>query len=187
MRRLGLALLGALQGCASVPLIWTPAQRPSAASCAAPGAPTNAPWQLVSAPGFTFCVPPDWRTSDGRTWQGGGGSVTWGLGTPPPRQVVRPVTVLVRAPAGGGMPTQGAIRAAAAAQGIPQCSTNRRSQPVGGQTAELYDTDCDGEHHTGAWWGSLGVYLQGEGGTDGTASLQLQVYRTVRFVPQSGP
>jgi len=186
MRRLLLGLFCLLSGCASGPRMWTPVQRPSAASCAAPGAPTDAPWQLVSAPGFTFCVPSDWRTSDGRTWHGAGGSVTWGLGTPP-RRVGPPMIVEMRVPPGGGMPSPAAIQAAAAAQGAPQCSTYRRSEKVGGQVAELYDTECNGEHHTGARWESAGVYLQGEGGMDGTASVQLQVYRTVRFVPQSGP
>ena len=180
MRGYALALLGIVGGCASGPRMWTPAGRLSAATCAAPGAPSGAPWQLVTAQGFTFCVPPDWRTADGRRWQGADGSVQWGLGTPP-RRALDSGTVAVRVPMGGGMPSPADIRAAAAAQGIAQCNTERRVEQIGGQTAALYDAECDGQHHTGAQWETLGIYLQGEAGGAFAATLQLQIYRTVRF------
>ena len=184
MRPWALALTLTLPACASGPPVWTPAARTSAATCAPPEDATAPAWQLVTTPRFTFCVPPEWTTADGRTWRGAGGSLTWGTGVAPERHVVRSVQVRVRVPPGGGPPTTAEVAAAAAAQGQgpPSCSSYRRSERVGGQVATLYDNECDNRHMTGGLWPDAGVYFQGEAGDAVTASQQLQVLRTVRFL-----
>jgi hypothetical protein len=184
MRQRVLIGLLLIQACASGPPAWTPAARLSPASCTAPGVPAAEPWQLVAGDGFTFCVPADWHTSDGRTWRGGGGSITWGTGAPPPGPVISG-EVVTRVPV-GQMPSQGSLQAAAEAQVRARCSVNRFTERVGGLPAALHDTECDGRHFTGARWETPGVYLQGEAGDAWTASLQLLVYRTVRFAPTGG-
>ena len=164
-----------------------PAARTSAATCAPPDTVTAAAWQLVATPRFTFCVPPAWTTDDGRTWRGGGGSLTWGTGVPPDRRTVRRVEVRVRVPTSGGPPTQAQVEAAAAAQGQgrPSCTSYARSEHIGGQVAGLYDNECDNQHMTGAQWAAAGIYFQGEAGDAATASQQLRVFRTVRFLAAS--
>lgn len=144
------------------------------------------PWQLVSAQGFTFCVPADWQTADGRTWHGAGGSITWGTGVAP-RQAVASGVVVLRVPANGAMPSEAAVRAAAEAQHGTRCSPHRFTERIGGTTANLFDTECEGQYHTGVQWDDPAVYFHGETGNAGTASLQLQVYRTTRFTSVGCP
>ena len=175
-----------LLGCASSPPMWTPAERLSAASCNAAGDSAAAPWRLVPTPTFTFCVPPNWRTDDGRTWAGDGGTITWGVGTPPARPVVQgDIVVVVPVPPGGGMPSQEAIREAAGSQ-LPDCRSDRREERIGGQFASVSDAGCNGRHHTEARF-DAGVYLEGDTDLDATAALQMNVYRTVRFTSQGAP
>jgi len=187
MRPWALALILTLPSCASGPPVWTPAARTSAATCAPPDSTAAAAWRLVTTPNFTFCVPPAWSTADGRTWRGSGGSLTWGTGVAPVRHVVRTVEVHVRMPPGGGPPTQAEVEAAAAAQGQgpPSCTSYRRSERVGGRVAALYDNECDNRHMTGATWAQAAIYFQGEAADAVTASQQLQVFRTVRFLVAS--
>ena len=180
--RLRILLLVLVAACASAPPIWTPAARTSPASCSAPGGPVSPEWQLVTGDGFTFCVPPDWRTTDGRTWHGtGGSSVTWGAGAMPRREVVSGV-VTMRVPAGGAPPSRAAVEAAAQAQLGQQCTTDRHAESVGGQPARLVDFSCQGQHNTSIQWTGAALYFEGETGDAREASLQLQVYRTVRFL-----
>jgi len=188
MRHLTPMALAMLQACASSPPMWTPAARTTVASCAAPGAPAAPSWQLVTADGFTFCVPADWRSADGRTWHSADGSVTWGTGIPGPRDVVTgSVIVLVPVGGAGAMPSPSAMQSAANAQMRERCSNDRFAEKVGGRSATLFDNECDGRHNTGAQWGAPAVYFRGEAGDAATASLQLQVYRSTRFVSATGP
>jgi len=184
MRLCALAVVVILPACASGPAVWTPAARTSPESCAPPEPSTAAPWQLVTTPTFTFCVPQAWSTEDGRTWRGPGGSVTWGTGRAPERTVVQRVEVRVRVPPGGGPPTRAEVEAAAAAQGKgpPSCTSYRHSERVGGPVATIYDNECDNRHMTGALWLDAGIYFQGEASDAVTASHQLQVFRSVRFL-----
>jgi len=190
MRPILLVVSILLASCAGNRQVWTPTSRVSAVSCRAPGDSGAVPWRLVSTPTLTFCVPPSWRTRDGRTWEGDGGTITLGFGSPPPRRMIQgTVVVQVPVPSGGGMPSQEAIAAAAAAQGValPDCHSDRRNERIGGQFAALYDTECNGKHRTGAQFDAAGVYLQGEADFSTTAFLQLAVYRTIRFVGQTAP
>jgi hypothetical protein len=175
-----------VQSCASGPRLWTPAARPSAASCSVPGQNPTTLWRLVSAQGFTFCVPGDWETADGRTWRGAGGSITWGTGFPP-RQATVSGTVVMRVPANRGMPSEAEVRAAVEAQLGVRCSPYRLKESIGGAAADLYDTECNGQHHTGARWESPAVFFQGQADSPSAASLQLQVYRTTRFTTGAAP
>jgi hypothetical protein len=158
-----------LLSCASAPTVWAPVARPSPASCSAPSAPTSTPWQLVVADGFTFCVPSDWRPSDERTWSGGGGWVRWGANATGAPIAVRD-QVTSRPMAFGEVP-------------VPRCSDNQFPGTVDGQAVDFEDIDCAGKHNTSAQWRGIAIHLWGECTSGGTASLQLQVYRTVRVVP----
>ena len=128
-------------------------------------------WKEVRATGFTFCVPANWRPSgrarggvDARTWRGGSGSITWGKGNP-----VREVrTVIVAVPVGSPIPE-------------PPGHVRRFTETIGEAAAEMWDNEFDGERYTGAEWKSRSVYITGEGNGGDVASLQLRVYRTVRF------
>jgi len=186
MRCAGLTFLLLLQACASGPAPWAPTERPSPVSCNAPGASATAPWILVTGAGFTFCVPHDWRLRDSHRWEGGGGSIRWGTG-PLPLKVFRPDDV---SPAGVRIPgsTSRDLPPVGASEGenVPLCSTRLSKERIDGQTVDLRDTDCDGKHYTDAQWPDSSVFLQGEAHSVGTASLQLMVYRTVRFLPPVG-
>lgn len=179
LERVGFLLL--MAACASAPP-WAPAARVSPASCTAPGAPADAHWQLAQGDGFTFCVPADWQTLEGRRWQWGSAAIAWGRGTPP-RHVLVSGTVRMRVPVGGGMPSQGEVEAAARSQIAAQCSTQDYHENVGGQSAALSDVRCGDTYSTGVHWFGSDLYLQGDADDAGTALLELQIYRTVRFLP----
>jgi hypothetical protein len=78
------------------------------------------------------------------------------------------------------------VQAAAEAQVHRRCSADRSTERIGGYVAILHDTECDGKHFTGARWAAFQTYLQGEAEGPGSASLQLMIYRTVRFDRESG-
>jgi len=186
MRGSTLTILMLVQACASGPTGWTPAARVDPASCAAPSTPAGKPWQLVAEAGFTFCVPSDWRL-DGHMWRGGGGSITWGIGTPAPWPMIRGEVVgtitgpVTRINSTGQVTSQGTVPMVADnAQGGAQCSDQRFTERVGGLMANFYHV-CFGRHFTGAWWLTRGVYVTGDAADALTAELQMQVYRSVRF------
>jgi hypothetical protein len=181
MRLCIVGVLLVLPACASAPP-WAPAARVSPTSCSAPGAPAEAHWQLVQGDNFTFCVPGDWQSIEGRRWQWGSGAITWGRGAPPPRRMVSGV-VTVRVPVGGAMPSQGEIEARARSQIAAECSTQDYRETIGGQSAALYDVRCGETYSTGAHWFGSDIYLHGDADDAGTALLELQVYRTLRFLP----
>ncbi len=173
-----------LPACASAPPMWTPAARTTAASCAAPAPSAAASWQLVAARGFTFCVPTDWEATGARSWRTAGGTMHWGTGTPARHPVVSGV-IEMRVPAGGPPPSSAELEDAARAQVAQRCSNRRFSESVGGRPAALFDTECDGVHYTGSQWTAPAVYFQGEAENDATAVVELQVYRSARFVADS--
>ncbi len=181
MRQSLMASLLLLQACATAPP-WAPDARVSPASCVAPGAPANAHWQLAQGDGFTFCVPADWQSLEGRRWQWGSAAISWGRGTPP-RRVLVSGTVRMRVPVGGAMPSQGEIEAMARGQVAAQCSTQDYDERVGGQSAAMFDVRCGDIYSTGVHWFGSNLYLQGDADDAGTALLELQIYRTVRFLP----
>ena len=185
MRFAVLALFCIVTACAGGRPIWTPAARITPASCAAPDSVATRPWHLVATSGFSFCAPPDWRTTDGRRWSGSGGSLTWGTGAPPPRVVGVQRSITFTTTSSDPLQAQAAAEAAARRSQPPRCDNDQRAENIGGQPANVYDTDCHSVHLTGATWS--GLYFQGEAADRETAALELQVYRTVRFVSQPGP
>jgi hypothetical protein len=177
------ALIGVvlIQACATAPAMWTPAARPSAATCSAPGAPASTPWRLVAGQGFTFCVPASWRSSDGRTWRSGGSVVGWCTSrdlAECPR-----VTFEISGPVISS-PSQ--VGAAALTQGGDVCSSDRLDESVGGLPATLQDYHCNAHHVTEASWSALALHFFGATDDASTARLQLQIYRTVRFASGLG-
>ncbi len=181
MRRNALVVI-VLAACASVPPLWTPAARTSATSCTNPGADPTPPWRLVGGAGFTFCVPSDWSASDDHTWQGGGGSITWSLANPASALVYRQVIT--------DRPVQPGDIAQEGPNGVfsvTPCSSRRMEELIGGQHASLMASDCPGQQRTYANWATLALHFSGRAPGPATANLQLQVYRSVRFLPREQP
>jgi hypothetical protein len=176
MRNAALISFVLVQACAVAPPIWTPAARPSAATCNAPGAPDSTPWQLVMGQGFTFCVPATWQSSDRRTWRSGGSLIGWCTETLAqcPRVQYEFIGQIITDPSQEGA-------AAIADEGNP-CSGDHYKEIVSGASADLEDWRCNGHHVTSAVWFAQKVFFFGQTEDAVTARLQLQVYRTVRFV-----
>jgi len=177
MRGAWLGVLGLLAACASAPPMWTPAARTSAVTCSAPDAPPTAGWQLVMGQGFTFCVPTGWVSSDGHTWRKAGSVLGWcsrdRIDQCP--QVHGEVTAAVVSD-----PSQ--MTAAGIYNEGGACSSDRYSTTTSGTLAVLFDEYCNGHHMTHAAWDERGLLFFGETDDPETARLELQVYRTVRFV-----
>jgi len=181
MRHRACAIILLAAACATAVPTWAPVARTAPESCSAPGAPAGVAWQLVTAPGLTFCMAPGWHARDASTWIGTAGSVTWGTGTPPARSGAVVVRDYVRSCQVRGGCT------AYEPSGPPSCSDNRGSEVIGGQAATVYDLACSGRHMTGATWREAGIWFQGDAEDGQTASLELMVFRTMRFVGPAGP
>jgi len=62
---------------------------------------------------------------------------------------------------------------------------NRFSESIGGYVAELWDNEYEGKFYTGAQWQTpTRIYLEGESTNARASDQQLEIYRTVRFIPQ---
>ena len=148
----------------------------SAATCSNPAAAPAAPWQLVTGEGFTFCVPANWHSSDGRTWRAGGAFIGWctrdHFAQCPNVSGELPLIVISN-------PQQATAAAIAHEGGV--CSYDRFDDTVSGALATLSDQQCHGRHVTEAIWRVRGLYFFGQTDDAVTARLQLQVYRTLRF------
>ncbi len=150
------------------------ASTPNTAYTAADAEPCNvalpadtAPWQLVRAQGFTFCVPGDWTPTRGRSssWRTQGASIRW-----TDDQELAPV--VFRDP---GDPTPPPAY-------MPR--TGRRiTETIGGREAELWMLDTGGGVRTDATWRRPYLRISGEARTRELGMLQLDIYRTVRFAP----
>ena len=127
-------------------------------------------WREVVADGFRFCVPSSWRAS-GRTWQHGGASISWGVGSRPARQAA---TTVVSVPAS----ELGALQAGGA---VPDSDVRRFSETIDGRRANLWRNRFGREFHTGAEWSFPRVWLVGDARDAASADLQVAIFRTVRF------
>jgi len=142
----------------------TGAPAPTAASvpCNVPVASADsAGWKLVEATGFTFCVPAGWRHSGARAWRGGGADIQWAVGTPP-------------------QTTLGGFRVPAKST-EPLPAPRRFVEMIGGESAELSDTQMRDVDYTAAQWSERHVYFEGTARGPRGADLELMIYRTVRF------
>ena len=170
-----------LQACAVGPPAWTPAARLDPNSCATPSGTAAKPWRLVTGQGFTFCVPSDWQSSDGRTWRSGGAFVGWCTGNLPT------LCPNVRYEITGAIITNSnQLGEAEIANEGGACSGDRSQEDVGGASAELGDWHCGGHHVTDAHWSVQALFFVGQTDDAVVAHLQLQVYRTVRFTSGMG-
>jgi hypothetical protein len=129
------------------------------------------PWQQITARGFTFCIPSSWRAGSRNTFRGDGGWVRWGTGEY----------------RGGPRETGTAIIAVPANEvpnlvPMPRGRYNHFPETIGGSVAELWDSEVDGKFYTGAQWERpTRIYLAGESTDARVRSIQLEIYRTVRF------
>jgi hypothetical protein len=166
-----LAVLSGCGGAARIPAASSSdaiALIPSAERCTASIVAVDvSAWRQVTADGFTFCVPAEWRGS-GRTWRWSGARVTWGTGEPPRKRVVR--TVVSAVP-----PTQlgGANAGPSGSDLWPEA--------IGGRDAQIRRNRSGSTYYTEARWESPRVWLTGETGKADVADLEVQIFRTVRF------
>lgn len=167
-RPASLLLPAVCAACAAAQPVWAPAARTSPTSCDAPGAPAAA-WRLVRADRFTFCVPPDWSSSDGITWRGGAGSIAMWDGVA--RIVPREQIVSARA---GGLPPLDSEE--------PGCTSRDYREEIGGAEGTLTVIDCGGATTTFLAMERIGIHLRGEPTVSAGATLQLQIFRTVRLL-----
>jgi len=148
----------------------------AAPPCTVPTPNTDSLWREVRAVGFTFCVPVSWRSQgtapsaavDPRTWRAESGTMTWGTGLPPTREVIARKTVVLRE---GDPPPQS----------MPRPDIRNYTELLGGRTAEVTEIHSQNLHYTEARWHDPAVYLQGETRNFTTAQLLLTIHRTVRF------
>jgi len=173
VRRWPIVALLFAQGCASSPRVWSPDSRTNPASCVVPAAPDSVPWQLVVRTRFTFCVPPDWRLSSDSAWSPAGGSITWGTGQGPiwgvpgvilPDAFVQPRILGV----------------------VAVCHERTSVGTVEGNRTFMLDVRCADTHYTFARFSDPAVYFLGHAQGARMASLELAIYRTVRFVGSRG-
>ena len=171
-----LVALSVLGGCGrATPAPATPSPSATAAAPTAEACTASVPavdlsaWRLVTAQGFTFCVPPEWRGS-GRTWHRGNATISWGLGEPARREVR---TELRTVPASqAGSPPAGAP---------PDSDIRRFAEAIGGRDAQLWRNRFGRAYYTGARWDSPRVWLTGEANGPDAADLEVTIFRTVRF------
>lgn len=125
-------------------------------------------WQLVTARGYTFCLPPGW-TGRGDTRRQAGNSLTFGTGTP--RGVKVPYVLLrVRRIGDGPLP------ASPAGADLLQFE-----ETIGGRNAKLTRSRNQGTYSAIGVWDSPPIWLSAETPSSEVADLMLNVMRTVRF------
>ena len=168
---LGLAACAARTGTPDATAYLTPGS-----TCRVPTPTTDSLGREVRAAGFTFCVPVSWRSQgraasaavDPRTWRSASGTITWGTGDPPTRDMIATKTVVLRE---GDPPPQS----------MPRPDVRNYTESLGGRTAEVTEMHGQNLHLTEARWRDPAVYLHGESRTFATAQLLLAIHRTVRF------
>jgi hypothetical protein len=150
----------------------------AAASPAAPATaaeatqPCNVPvavgesWRLVDAGDFTFCVPVAWRVRPTRAVHAGG-SIEWKRGVPS-----KTAFTVMRV---------GSRRGAPPSPPGPAGRNERRTEVIAGRPVEVWRMPWEGKLATGATWTDPAMHFTGTANTEDIATVQLAVYRTVRF------
>ena len=122
-------------------------------------------------PSFIVCLPAEWTLS-GSTWRRGPSTIRWGIGLytdPEGRQ-----------PSGGpALSGEGVDRQEGGTTGNV---VRRFGEMIGGSWADLWRGRRGGFYRTGAQWTDARVWFAGQSPDAKTADLQLNIYRTVRFV-----
>ena len=124
--------------------------------------PEESPWRRVGANTFTFCVPPDFRPSGRRSWRSSTGTVIWAFDENPGRLFEARMPL---SPMGSPLETWSA------------------TELIGGAEADLTLQGRERTYKTSVEWKSEKVHLVGSANNRGEAHRQLQIYRTVRFMP----
>lgn len=132
-------------------------------------------WKLVEGVGFTMCVPSDWRVANTRATYSGG-TVRW---QSQERREAFTVTSVRGAstPSATSMGNAGGSRASttiARRQGV--------SEMIGGQMATIWSEEGNGRVGTGVEFRDPRLVITGEASGQQNVQLQLEVYRTIRFV-----
>jgi len=168
MRAKVLIVLVAVQACA--PPAWTPAKRLTATSCLAPDTSNSAPWQLVPGAGFTFCVPGDWESQDGRTWRATGAVMGWC--TKDSVFLCPDVRIPITDQFWGGYHRE---------RPSGQLEGRALAETIGGVDARLARVSYAGRYATAAMWPTLKLLMVGRSEGSSAAALELEIYRSVRF------
>lgn len=172
---------------------------PVAVRCVVPsvGSPAH-PWREVTTPGFTFCVPPEWRPVDGRpvvsaqAWSVGHDTVALWPAPAPARGLLPPeyaglnladlrTSIIPHALAPENRPLgERATR-------LPSCFTIGEVDTLQGRRVELGRTFCGLRYHTMAFWPAENVRFAGTASSVAAARVQWMMYRTVRFAEGPPP
>lgn len=128
-------------------------------------------WREVQMPAFVVCLPRDWKQSSSM-WRRGASTIRWGIGIYPDPESRQPVpgTVL----SGGTVNRQ---------EGEAAGTVVRRfGEMIGGSWADLWRSRRGGNYRSGVQWVEARLWFTSEATDAQTADLQLNIYRTVRFV-----
>jgi len=139
--------------------------------CTVPVPENTGEWKQISASSVTFCVPSAWRVRGTRASYSGG-SIRWQNSAPPvmTRQSSGPQSI-----GGGGSANSTPVR------------TERLPETIGGRQAEVWRQMGVGRLATGVSFPQAPLFsIIGEAAGDEQVTVQLAVFRTVRFV-SSGP
>jgi hypothetical protein len=144
-------------------------------------------WHQVSGDGLTFCVPEDWSSTSGRAWRGNEGRIRWAWNTRSDPGEVRVVTEVV-AVHNGTVPTPPPAPPTPSPSNPPVGHVYDSRETVGGVQVDLWITRRGSSFVTGATW-TTGRRMQmtGEAPTRTAATLQLDIYRSVRLEAQNQP
>ncbi len=152
---------------------------PAAQACAVTAVGSvERPWRQVAGAGFTFCVPPTWRTigTDPATayrWTEREDTVEWAPGSLPP-STVRMAVVRVQVARAEAMRAMSSTRV--------RCSEPvLYREQIDNRPAELERIDCTNRHLTSAQWRGMGLHFTGSAASSHGAGVALSIYRTVRF------
>lgn len=139
--------------------------------CTVPVPENTGEWKQISASSVTFCVPATWRVRGTRASYSGG-SIRWQNSAPPvmTRQSTGPTSI------GGG----------SSANSTP-VRTERFPETIGGRQADVWRQMGVGRLQTGVSFAQAPLFsINGEAAGDEQVTVQLAVFRTVRFA-NAGP
>lgn len=128
-------------------------------------------WRQVQMPAFVVCLPSDW-TQSGSVWRRGAATIRWGIGIYGDPEDRRP---------GVQPPHSGAV-VDTEDGGAAGNFVSRFGEMIGGSWAELFRSQRGGTYRTGVQWAEARLWLVGQAADARTADLELNIYRTVRFV-----
>ena len=151
-----------------------------AARCTIPGVGTpDAPWRMVRARGFSYCVPPSWRPDgrgraglDANAWSGDAGSIRSGA-----RARGGPII-------SADIVTSTPVHVGDVVQAPPGCSAPTDfSYVASGIRITVSQVHCQGTYFTSARTPQFVLEVAGETRSGAGADVQLAIFQTIRIVP----